>query len=104
MSIMPLPLDLNLLESDGKFEQLCFRLAQKEFPKAIPVAGSWDGGRDVVVFSADGSDVVWQCKFTRKSLNNLKPKVLESLKALKPHQRLSNWILCVSVDGSGPFL
>lgn len=102
---MPLPLDLNLLASDKAFQQLCFRLAQKEFPKAIPVAhGSWDGGRDVILFNADEGDVVWQCKFSQHSLTRLKPKVLESLNALKPSQRIHKWILCVSMDGSGPFL
>jgi hypothetical protein len=102
---MPLPLDLNLLESDKKFQQLCFRLAQKDFPKAIPAAhGSWDGGRDIIAFNVQGGDVVWQCKFSQQSLSRLKPKVLESLNALNPNQKVFKWILCVSADGSGHFL
>jgi hypothetical protein len=102
---MPLPLDLNLLESDKKFQQLCFRLAQKDFPKAIPAShGSWDGGRDVIAFNVQGGDVVWQCKFSQQSLSRLKPKLLESLNALNPNQQVFKWILCVSADGSGHFL
>jgi hypothetical protein len=101
---MPLSLDLNLLESDKKFEQMCFRLAQKEFPKAIPTAhGSRDGGRDAVLFNTDQGDVVWQCKFSHQGLSKLKPKIMQSLKALDPAQKISRWILCVSMDGSGEF-
>jgi hypothetical protein len=102
---VPLPLDLNLLASDKQFQQLCFRLAQKEFPKAIAVAhGSWDGGRDVIAFSGDEGDIIWQCKFTQRSLSNFKPKVIESLGALDPCQQVLKWILCVSADGTGVFL
>ena len=92
---MPLPLDLNLLDSDKKFEQLCFHLAKKEFPKAIPVAhGSRDGGRDAVLFNTEEGDVVWQCKFSQQGLSKLKPKILRSLNALNPAQRIWKWILC----------
>jgi hypothetical protein len=101
---MPLSLDLNLLESDKKFEQMCFQLAQKEFPKAIPTAhGSRDGGRDAVLFDTDQGDVVWQCKFSQQGLSKLKPKILQSLNALDPARKISRWILCVSMDGSGEF-
>jgi hypothetical protein len=102
---MTLPLDLGLLESDKRFQEMCFYLARKEFPGAIPVAhGSWDGGRDIVLFANQSCDVVWQCKFTHRSLSELKPKIVESLRALDRSHRLAKWILCVSVDGSGIFL
>jgi len=102
---MPLPLNLGLLQSDQRFQTMCWYLARKEFPNAIPVAhGSWDGGRDVVCFCGDGGDVVWQCKFTERSLSELKPKIVESLEALNPARPVARWILCVSLDGSGVFL
>ncbi|MEZ5404580.1 MAG: hypothetical protein R2729_33185 [Bryobacteraceae bacterium] len=102
---MSLPLDLGMLESDERFQSMCFRLARKEFPQAIPVAhGSWDGGRDVVSFSTDAGDVMWQCKFTKRSLTELKPKIVESLNALKESRPVAKWILCLPVDGSGVFL
>src|SRR5437016_14680543 len=84
---------------------MCYYLARREFPGAVPVAhGSWDGGRDVVMFARTGGDVVWQCKFTQRSLSELKPRVVESLKALNPSRPIAKWILCVSVEGSGSFL
>ncbi len=102
---MTLPLDLGMLESDKRFQNMCYHLARKEFPQAIPVAhGSWDGGRDVLCFSADDGDIVWQCKFTQRSLAELKPKIIESLAALNSLRPVAKWILCVSVDGSGVFL
>lgn len=102
---MPFPLDLGLLQSDQRFQTMCWHLARKEFPAAIPVAhGSWDGGRDVVCFCVAGGDVVWQCKFTERSLSELKPKIVESLDALDPSRPIARWILCVSLDGSGVFL
>jgi hypothetical protein len=102
---MALPLDLGLLESDKRFQNICYYLARKEFPQAIPVShGSWDVGRDIICFAEDHRDTVWQCKFTQRSLSELKPKLLESLKALNPSRSIAKWILCVSVDGSGAFL
>jgi hypothetical protein len=102
--IVTLPLDLMLLESERKFQQFCFRLALKEFPDAIPVAfASWDGGRDILALDSEKGDIVWQCKFTR-SLNRIKPKIVESLKALDPGRKISNWVLCLPVDASGIFL
>jgi hypothetical protein len=51
---MALPLDLGLLESDKRFPNMCYYLARKEFPQAIPVShGSWDGGRDIICFAED---------------------------------------------------
>ncbi|MCI0627224.1 MAG: hypothetical protein L0387_37185 [Acidobacteria bacterium] len=102
---MSLPIDLGLLESDKKFQQMCFRLAQKEFPTAIPVGiGWWDGGRDIVQFNDGGGDVVWQCKFTQRSLSELKPRIVKSLESLAPSREISRWILCLSVEASGAFL
>jgi len=101
---MALPLDFGLLESGDKFQDLCFYLARKQFPNAVPVAhGSWDGGRDILMFSGNMGDVVWQCKFTRQSLSKLKPKVAQSLAALDPSRKILKWILCLSVDASGDF-
>lgn len=101
---MSLPLDFMLLESDKKFEQFCFRLARKEFPDVIPVAsGSWDGGRDILAFNYGKQEIVWQCKFTR-NLNRIKPKIVESLKALDPKRKIAKWVLCVPIDISGVFL
>lgn len=102
---MSLPLDLSLLESDERFQQMCFRLASKEYPSAIPVAvGSWDRGRDVILFGSDVGDVVWQCKFTRRNLSQIKSKIVESLDSLDPEREISKWILCLSVDATGAFL
>ena len=102
---MALQLDFGLLESDRRFQSMCFRLAVREFPEAVPCAhGSWDGGRDIVLFGQKSGDTVWQCKFTQRSLSELKPQILESLRALDPSRPLAKWILCVSVDGSGVFL
>ncbi len=101
---MTLPLDLMLLDSDRKFEQLCFRLARKEFPDVIPVAfASWDGGRDILSFNHAKGDIVWQCKFT-KNLPGIRPKIVDSLKTLDPRRHIVRWILCVPVDVSGRFL
>jgi hypothetical protein len=102
---MALQLDFGLLESDRRFQAMCFRLAVREFRGAVPCAhGSWDGGRDVVCFGHTSGDTVWQCKFTQRSLSELKPKILESLRALDPSRPMAKWILCVSADGSGVFL
>lgn len=101
---MPLPLDFGLLESGEKFQDMCFYLAQKQFPEAVSVShGSWDGGRDILLFTDNIENVVWQCKFTRQSLSKLKPKVVQSLRALDPSRTIHKWILCLSVDASGHF-
>jgi hypothetical protein len=39
-----------------------------------------------------------------RSLNELKPKIVESLGALDPARPIARWILCLSADGSGVFL
>lgn len=102
---MPLSLDLNSLDSDETFEQLCFRLTQREYPDAIPIGhGSWDGGRDIVRLGRRRGDIVWQCKMTRQGVGRIKPKVLESLEALNKSQPIHKWILCVSADATGNFL
>jgi hypothetical protein len=102
---MSLPLDFSLLQSDDKFDKLCYRLINKEFPEAVFVAsGSWDGGRDILLFNDGLGDVVFQCKYTQQSLSKLKPKITESLNALDSSQKISRWVLCLSVDASGVFL
>jgi len=84
---------------------MCFYVAREAFPQAIPVAhGSWDGGRDIVLFACEEGDIVWQCKFTQRSLSELKPRILESLDALKRSQPIAKWILCVPMECSGVFL
>lgn len=102
-----LNLDLMLLREPKRFQEMCFRLARYEFPDAMPLAESWDGGRDVVVLDRDhghGGDVVFQCKFT-KNLIAAKPKIEASLNALiKNERRTARWILCVPVDPSGVFV
>ena len=97
-------IDLTLLRDPKRFQELCFRLARYEFPDAIPVAETWDGGADVVVFGSRGSgDVVFQCKFT-KDLIGSKRKILNSLDTLaKRGRNTACWILCVPVNPSGVF-
>ncbi len=41
-----LSLDLMLVRDGQRFQQMCFRLARCEFPGSMPLAVSWDGGRD----------------------------------------------------------
>lgn len=101
-----LGLDLMLLGDGHRFEQMCFRLARHEFPGAIALAQSWDGGRDVVTFDLSGAegDVVLQCKFT-EDLLGAKGKIRTSLDVLgKNDRRMARWILCVPVDPSGVFM
>jgi hypothetical protein len=102
-----LDLDLLLLREPKRFEAMCFRLAHYEFPDALRLAQSWDGGRDVVSCfgQGDGSgDVVFQCKFF-KDLNAAKSKIAASLDALVNNgRRTAKWILCVPVEPSGLFL
>lgn len=87
---MPLPTGLlQLLESDERFHLMCFRLARKVYPAALPTGiGSWDGGRDILLFDSEQGDVVWQCKFTRGPISSIKPKIIESLNALDPTRPL----------------
>ena len=56
---MPLPTGLlQLLESDERFHLMCFRLARKVYPAALPTGiGSWDGGRDILLFDSEQGDV-----------------------------------------------
>ena len=99
-----LDLDLTLLRDPKRFEKMCFRLARYEFADAIPVADSWDGGRDTVFFGSSKGDVVFQCKFT-KDLIAAKPKIVASLDALQRGKyRTACWILCVPVNPSAVFL
>jgi len=101
-----LNLNLMLLGDAKRFQEMCFRLARYEFPKAVPLAESWDGGRDIVVFSRnpEDGDVVFQCKFI-EDLAVSKPKIRQSLDALlKNGRRTALWILCVPVNPSGLFM
>ncbi len=98
-------LDLTLLRDPKRFEKMCFRLARYEFTDAVPLADSWDGGRDIVIFSSGGNgDVVFQCKFVT-DLVAAKAKIVASIDALQQSRyRTALWILCVPVNPSAPFL
>lgn len=102
-----LNLDLTLLRDPKRFEKMCFRLARYEFPGVVPLAQSYDGGRDLIIFGQahnGNADVVFQCKFV-KDLIAAKPKVTKSLDALaKNGRRTAFWILCVPVEPSGLFM
>lgn len=102
-----LDLDLLLLREPKRFEQMCFRLARYQFPDVIPLAQSWDGGRDLVVFEqarGQTGDVVFQCKFA-KELIAAKHKIEKSLDALvKNGRHTAQWILCAPVEPSGTFM
>jgi hypothetical protein len=56
------------------------------------------------MFADDHGDTVWQCKYTQRSLSELKPKIIESLNGLNTSRRIATWILCVPVENSGAFL
>ncbi len=102
-----LNLDLTLLREPKRFEEMCFRLARYEFPDVIPLAQSWDGGRDLVVFRqafGRNGDVVFQCKFV-KDLIAARHKIAKSLDALvKNGRHTARWILCVPIEPSGTFM
>jgi hypothetical protein len=102
-----LDLDLMLLREPKRFEDMCFRLARYEFPGVVPLAQSWDGGRDLAIFGQahnGNGDVVFQCKFI-KNLMAAKPKITKSLDALAHCGRpAARWILCVPVEPSGLFM
>ncbi len=101
-----LNINLNLLENDKRFQEFCFCLARYKFPDAVSIAnGSWDGGRDIIRFSrSNEGDVIWQCKFTSKSLNaSLKNKIRQSLESLDKSNKVRKWILCLSIDATGKF-
>ena len=100
-----LNVDLTLLRDPKRFQEMCFRLARYEFPDAIPLSETWDGGWDVVVFgSRDSGDVVFQCKFTR-DLIRAKRKIVASLDSMMKNGRhTARWILCVPVNPSAIFV
>lgn len=103
-----LDLDLLLLNNDKRFQNMCYRLAQREFPSAIPMLfESWDGGRDIFNFGQDGEpDIIWQCKFVSRIDNNLKKAIEASLKKLRVNRLKSDgarWILCMPKDPTAPF-
>jgi hypothetical protein len=80
-----LKLDLMMLETAERFQQLCFRLARSEFPKAMPLNfASWDGGRDIIHFIPFRSSehIIWQCKFTKSLNTTTKNSILDSLTKL----------------------
>lgn len=80
-----LRLDLMRLDTPERFENLCFRLAQAEYPSAIAVAmGSWDRGRDIheLAGSNGKEEVVWQCKFTTDLGDNTRRAIIGSLETL----------------------
>ena len=100
-----LNLDLMLLGDAKRFQEMCFRLARYEFPLAVPLSVTWDGGADVTVLgSSNTGDVVFQCKFT-KDLLAAKAKIAASLDTLLTRgYRTAQWILCVPVNPSAVFM
>ena len=101
---MTLPVDLSLLQTGERFENMCFCLAQKKYPNAIAVSGTHDEGQDVLCFPEPGGDVVFQCKFTRYNIARLKPSIVKSLDSLRGDRQISKWILCTSANLTGNFI
>lgn len=103
-------LDLFLLGTWQRFESFCFHLARAEEGYAVRLGLGPDGGRDIVVYTAaravnDISHKALQCKFTRDLGSNTKRSIEESLTSMgKLPVQPSEWILCLPVDPSGPFL
>lgn len=96
-----LGIDLFLLENSERFQQMCFRLARKEYRRALPLNfHSWDGGRDVISFTGDGEDIIWQAKFVKKFDSSAKKAITESLDSLDRERisRKPTWVLCVPID------
>lgn len=116
---LDLDLDLLLLETHQRFETFCLRLAKREFPRVMAIAGAWDRGRDLALYTylhdymaskegggpGDG-DVIWQCKFVRRLDSTAKKSILESIAAVEDHHYVpvTRWILCVPVDPTEPFM
>lgn len=128
-----LRLDLMMLETPRRFQDMCFRLARAKFPETQALAfASWDGGRDMVQFMSlkKGGDIIWQCKFTKSLGSNTKKAVMESLARLDEHyhpkldrehrahlrtlrksgvlprargRKVKKWILCLPAAATGKF-
>ena len=101
-----LDLDLTLLRTPDRFAQMCFRLARYEFTGVMPLAATWDGGRDLVLFSETNhrGDTVFQCKFV-KNVSVAKTKISASLDRLVTNDRvIARWILCIPIEPSGKFM
>lgn len=101
-----LDLDLKLLGTPGRFADMCFRLARYEFPDVMPLAPSWDGGRDLVLFGEPRGqgDIAFQCKFV-KNLAAARTKITASLDRLRTNGRpVARWILCIPLEPSGTFM
>lgn len=107
-----LRLDLMRLDSPKRFQALCFRLARREFPDAIPVAfASWDGGRDIIELTRlDGEtfvhEAVWQAKFTNRLDTTTRRAIHDSIVTIteRGNVQVGRWILCIPVDPTGVFL
>jgi hypothetical protein len=106
------------LETPERFQQLCFRLARRRFPSAVPVKyGAWDLGADIVNFNFNGGPgtIIWQCKFTNDLGSNTRKAIRDSLRTGQENfankspggrrRRRSRtlWILCLPVDPTGHF-
>jgi len=103
--IVDSPLDLSVLSPEA-FQSMCFRLVQREYPRAILVNfASWDRGRDIVSLETETGDFVFQCKTMRRTdFSKLKHRVLESLRALDHQSAIACWTLCLSNDPTTPFI
>jgi hypothetical protein len=82
-----LDLDLMQLGTWKRFERFCHQLTKTEFPGAFSTRGSWDGGRDVVVWhvGAWNNDIVWQCKFTEDLGSTTQRAISKSVRAAVAH-------------------
>jgi hypothetical protein len=106
-----LKLDLLKLETPERFEQFCARLARREYPDSLCVAGSWDGGRDILRLVPHAGtetldhEVIWQVKFIRRLDATTKRSIEESLRSALdlPNSKIGKWILCIPVKPSGTF-
>jgi hypothetical protein len=115
-----LDVDLHLLGTYERFEQFCLRLAKREFPGVMAMAGPYDEGRDLTLLhhvsqlqrskkrrrkKIDG-DIVWQCKFVRRLDANLKRSIKKSIAAVRDHGDVpvTKWILCLPIDPTGTFI
>ena len=106
-----LKLDLLKLETPERFQQFCTRLARREYPDALPLAASWDGGRDILRLVPHAGtevldhEVIWQVKFIRHLDATTKRSIEKSLRSVidLPNSKVRKWILCIPVDPSGRF-
>jgi hypothetical protein len=84
------------------FERLCFQLLRERHPgveiKAVDGAAG-DEGVDVFTGELNEAPVIWQCKsFPNGIKESQKEQIRSSLRRAASNVRLSEWILCLSID------